>query len=135
METNILNKKIFIIFILSIISLFSFSQNPADYFKRGSKVYITSNKENVIKHASDKINLWGYWKVVPTQNQADFILNLDATFSLFYTINAQTITKDNKIIKRFNSKNSFRALDTNPKRGAIKALFNKEIIPFVHGLF
>tara|TARA_B100001250_G_C19768866_1_gene776119 strand:- start:666 stop:1073 length:408 start_codon:yes stop_codon:yes gene_type:complete len=135
METNILNKKIFIIFILSIISLFSFSQNPADYFKRGSKVYITSNKENVIKHASDKINLWGYWKVVPTQNQADFILNLDATFSLFYTINAQTITKDNKIIKRFNSKNSFRALDANPKRGAIKALFNKEIIPFVHGLF
>ena len=135
METNILNKKIFIIFILSIISLFSFSQNPADYFARGSKVYITSNKENVIKHASDKINLWGYWKVVPTQNQADFILNLDATFSLFYTINAQTITKDNKIIKRFNSKNSFRALDANPKRGAIKALFNKEIIPFVHGLF
>ena len=47
----------------------------------------------------------------------------------------QSNIKDNKIIKRFKSKNSFRSLDTNPKRGAVKALFDKEIIPFVHGLY
>ena len=82
-----------------------------------------------------KLLLWGYWKTVNSKEQADFILNLDANFSIFYTINAQAITKDNKIIKRFKSKNSFKSLDANPKRGAVKALFDKEIIPFVHGLY
>ena len=96
---------------------------------------LKSNNENVIEHSIEKIALWGYWKTVNSKEQADFILNLDANFSLFYTINAQAITKDNKIIKRFKSKNSFKSLDANPKRGAVKALFDKEIIPFVHRLY
>ena len=77
----------------------------------------------------------GYWETVDSREQGGFILNLDANFSIFYTINAQAITKENKIIRRFNSKNSFQSLDDNPKRGAVKALFDKEIIPFIHGLY
>ena len=122
-------------FVVSFLPFASFTQDANDYFTRGSKVYIESNNENVIEHSIEKIALWGYWKTVNSKEQADFILNLDANFSLFYTINAQAITKDNKIIKRFKSKNSFKSLDANPKRGAVKALFEKEIIPFVHGLY
>ena len=59
--------------------------------------------------------LLGYWKTVDSKEQADFILNLDVNFSIFYTINAQAITKNNKIIKRFKSKNTFKSLDANPK--------------------
>ena len=94
-------------FVVSILSFASFSQDANDYFVRGAKVYIESNNENVIEHSNDKILLWGYWKTVNSKEQADFILNLDANFSIFYTINAQAITKDNRIIKRFKSKNSF----------------------------
>ena len=135
MEKNITLKKISLTLVVSLMSIYSFAQDPSDYFTRGSKVYIESNNENVIEHTNDKIALWGYWKAVDSKEQADFILNLDANFSLFYTINAQAITKDNKIIKRFKSKNSFKSLDANPKRGAVKALFDKEITPFVHGLY
>ena len=135
MEKNVTLKKISLTLVVSLISIYSFAQAPSDYFIKGAKVYIESNNENVIEHSNDKILLWGYWKTVNSKEQADFILNLDANFSIFYTINAQAITKDNKIIKRFKSKNSFRSLDTNPKRGAVKALFDKEIIPFVHGLY
>lgn len=135
MEKNITLKKISLTLVVSLMSIYSFAQDPSDYFTRGSKVYIESNNENVIEHTNDKIALWGYWEAVDSKEQADFILNLDANFSLFYTINAQAITKDNKIIKRFKSKNSFKSLDANPKRGAVKALFDKEITPFVHGLY
>jgi len=135
MEKNITLKKISLTLVVSLMSIYSFAQDPSDYFTRGSKVYIESNNENVIEHTNDKIALWGYWKTVASKEQADFILNLDANFSIFYTINSQAITKDNKIIKRFKSKNSFKSLDVNPERGAVKALFDKEIIPFVHGLY
>ena len=135
MEKDVAIKKILLTLVVSLISIYSFAQVPLDYFVKGTKVYIESNNENVIEHSNDKILLWGYWKTVNSKEQADFILNLDANFSLFYTINAQAITKDNKIIKRFKSKNSFKRLDANPKRGAVKALFDKEIIPFVHGLY
>ena len=135
MAGNIILKKLTLTFIIGFLAINTFAQDPLDYFTRGSKVYIESNNENVIKHTNDKIVLWGYWKAVDSKEQADFILNLDANFSLFYTINAQAITKDNKIIKRFKSKNSFKSLDANPKRGAVKALFDKEIIPFIHGLY
>ena len=129
-------KQIFIILIISITSFFSFAQTASDYFARGSKVYIQSNNEDgILDHTRDKILLWGYWKAVDAIEEADFILNLDAHFSLFYTINAQAITHDDRIIKRFKSKNSFSALDPNPKRGAVKGLFDKEIIPFVHALY
>lgn len=135
MEKNVIIKKLMLTFVLSLLSLASFAQDANNIFVRGSKVYIESNNENVIEHSIDKIALWGYWKTVNSKEQADFILNLDANFSIFYTINAQAITKDNKIIKRFKSKNSFKSLDVNPKRGAVKALFEKEIIPFVHRLY
>ncbi len=135
MEKNVTIKTLMLTFVISLLSLASFAQDANDYFVRGAKVYIESNKENVIEHSIEKIALWGYWKTVNSKEQADFILNLDANFSLFYTINAQAITKDNKIIKRFKSKNSFKKLDANPKRGAVKALFDKEIIPFVHRLY
>ena len=135
MAENIILKKLILTFIIGFLAINTFAQDPLDYFTRGSKVYIESNNKNVIKHTNDKIALWGYWKTVDSKEQADFILNLDANFSLFYTINAQAITKENKIIKRFKSKNSFRSLDANPKRGAVKALFDKEIIPFTHGLY
>ena len=135
MEKKIILRKLMLTFVISLLSLASFAQDANDYFVRGAKVYIESNNENVIEHSNDKILLWGYWKTVNSKEQADFILNLDANFSLFYTINAQAITKDNRIIKRFKSTNSFKGLDPNPKRGAVKALFNKEIIPFVHGLY
>ena len=128
-------KKLVLITFITLIFNSSFAQNPKDYLSKGSKVYIESNNKNVIKHTNDKIILWGYWKPVELKNQADFILNLDASFSLYYTINAQAITKDNRIIKRFDAKNSFRSWDGNPKRGAVKALFDKEIIPFVHGIY
>ena len=131
----ILQKKTLIL-VISLISIYSFAQTPSDFFVRGSKVYIQSNNEDgILDHTSDKIMLWGYWKLVSSKENADFILNLDANFSLFYTINAQAITQDNRIIKRFKSRNSFSALDPNPKRGAVKGLFDKEIIPFVHGLY
>jgi hypothetical protein len=135
MEKNVTLKKILLTLVVSLMSICSFAQVPSDYFVKGAKVYIESNNENVIEHSNDKILLWGYWKTVNSKEQADFILNLDANFSIFYTINAQAITKDNRIIKRFKSKNSFKSLDANPKRGAVKALFDKEIIPFVHGLY
>ena len=135
MAENIILKKIILAFLIGLLNIGSFAQDPLDYFARGSKVYIESNNKNVIKHTNDKITLWGYWKAVDSKEQADFILNLDANFSLFYTINAQAITRDNRIIKRFKSKNSFRSLDANPKRGAVKALFDKEITPFVHSLY
>jgi ankyrin repeat protein len=135
MEKNVIIKKLILTFVVGFLSLASFAQDANDYLVRGAKIYIESNNENVIEHSIDKIALWGYWKTVNSKEQADFILNLDANFSIFYTINAQAITKDNKIIKRFKSKNSFKSLDVNPKRGAVKALFEKEIIPFVHGLY
>tara|TARA_B110000211_G_scaffold114119_1_gene132341 strand:+ start:412 stop:819 length:408 start_codon:yes stop_codon:yes gene_type:complete len=135
MEKNVTIKKLILIFVVGLLSLASFAQDANDYFVRGAKVYIESNNENVIEHSNDKILLWGYWKTVNSKEQSDFILNLDANFSIFYTINAQAITKDNRIIKRFKSKNSFKSLDANPKRGAVKALFDKEIIPFVHGIY
>ena len=135
MEKDVAIKRILLTLVVILISIYSFAQVPLDYFITGAKVYIESNNENVIEHTNDKILLWGYWKTVNLKEQADFILNLDANFSLFYTINAQAITKDNRIIKRFKSKNSFRSLDANPKRGAVKALFDKEIIPLVHGLY
>ena len=132
---NVALRKTLLTLVVGLLSIYSFAQSPSDYFTRGSKVYIQSNNENVIKHANDKTALWGYWKTVDSREQGDFILNLDANFSIFYTINAQAITKDNKIIKRFKSQNSFKSLDANPKRGAVKALFEKEIIPFIHGLY
>ena len=135
MEKNVIIKKLMLTFVVSFLPFASFTQDANDYFVRGAKVYIESNNENVIEHSNDKILLWGYWKTVNSKEQADFILNLDANFSIFYTINAQAITKDNKIIKRFKSKNSFKSLDANPKRGAVKALFDREVIPFVHGLY
>ena len=135
MEKKIILRKLMLTFVISLLSLASFAQDANDYFVRGAKVYIESNNENVIGHSNDKILLWGYWKTVNSKEQADFILNLDANFSIFYTINAQAITKDNRIIKRFKSKNSLKRLDVNPKRGAVKALFDQEIIPFVHGLY
>ena len=135
MEKNVTLKKILLTLVVSLISIYSFAQAPSDYFVKGAKVYIESNNQHVVEHSNDKILLWGYWKTVNSKEQADFILNLDANFSIFYTINAQAITKDNKIIKRFKSKNSFKSLDANPKRGAVKALFDKGIIPFVHGLY
>jgi len=135
MEKNVTIKKLILIFVVGLLSLASFAQDANDYFIRGAKVYIESNNENVIEHSNDKILLWGYWKTVNSKEQADFILNLDANFSIFYTINAEANTKDNRIIKRFKSKNSFKSLDANPKRGAVKALFDKEIIPFVHGIY
>ena len=92
-------KKLTLTFTISLLALVSFAQDANDYFVRGAKVYIESNNENVIKHSNDKILLWGYWKTVNSKKQADFILNLDANFSIFYTINAQAVTKDNKIIK------------------------------------
>ena len=128
-------KQIFIILIISITSLFSFAQTASDYFTRGSKVYVQSNNEGVLDHTKDRISLWGHWTVVSSEEDADFILNLDANFSLFYTINAQAITPDDRIIKRFKSKNSFSGLDPHLKRGAVKGLFDKEIIPFVHSLY
>ena len=134
MVKNLILKKIILSLIIGFFSTTAFSQNPADFLKRGKKVYIESNNKNVIEHANNKVALWGYWKVISSKKEADFILHLDANFALFYTINAQAITKDNTIIKRFKSKNSFKSLDGNPKRGAVKALFDKEIIPFVHGL-
>ena len=135
MEKNVIIKKLILTFVVSLLSLTSFAQDANDYFVRGAKVYIESNNENVIAHTNDKILLWGYWKTVSLKEQADFILNLDVSFSIFYTINAQAITIDNTIIKRFKSKNSFKSFDANPKRGAVKALFDKEIIPFIHGLY
>ena len=132
---NVALRKASLTLVVGLISIYSFSQSPSDYFTRGSKVYIQSNNKNVIEHANDKTALWGYWETVDSREQGDFILNLDANFSIFYTINAQAITKDNKIIKRFKSQNSFKSLDANPKRGAVKALFDKEIIPFTHGLY
>ena len=135
MEKNVIIKKLILTFVVGFLSLASFAQDANDYLVRGAKIYIESNNENVIEHSIDKIALWGYWKTVNSKEQADFILNLNANFSIFYTINAQAITKDNKIIKRFKSKNSFKSLDANPKRGAVKALFDREIIPFVHGLY
>lgn len=135
MEKTVIIKKVILTFVISLLSLATFAQDANEYFKRGSKVYVESNNKNVIEHANDKILLWGYWKAVNSKEHADFILNLDASFSIFYTINAQAITKDNKIINRFNSKNSFKSLDANPKRGAVRALFDREIIPFVHGLY
>jgi len=135
MEKNVTLNKILLTLVVSLIYIYSFAQAPSDYFVKGAKVYIESNNQNVIGHSNDKILLWGYWKTVNSKEQADFTLHLDVNFSLFYTINAQAITKDNEIIKRFKSTNSFKGLDPNPKRGAVKALFNKEIIPFVHGLY
>jgi len=136
MKKDIRLKETLLTLLISLISIYSFAQTPSDYFARGSKVYIESNnKDGIIEHSNDKILLWGYWKTVDSKEKADFILHLDANFSLFYTINAQAITKDNKMIKRFKSKNSFSGMDLNPKRGAVKALFEKEIIPFVHGLY
>ena len=132
---NVALRKTSLTLVVGLISMYSFAQSPSDYFARGSKVYIQSNNKNVIEHANDKTALWGYWETVDSREQGDFILNLDANFSIFYTINAQAITKDNKIIKRFKSQNSFKSLDANPKRGAVKALFDKEIIPFIHGLY
>ena len=111
MEKNVIIKKLMLIFVVSLLSFTSFAQDANDYFVRGTKVYIESNNENVIVHSSEKILLWGYWKTVNSKEQADFILNLDANFSIFYTINAQAITKDNRIIKRFKSKNSFKSLN------------------------
>jgi len=136
MKKNVSLKEILLTLLISLVSIYSFAQTPSDYFTRGSKVYIESNNEDgIIEHSKEKILLWGYWKIVDSKEKADFILHLDANFSLFYTINAQAITKENKIIKRFKSKNSFGGMDFNPKRGAVKALFDKEIIPFVHRLY
>ena len=91
MEKDVALKKILLTLVISLISIYSFAQVPSDYFVKGAKVYIESNNQHVVEHSNDKILLWGYWKTVNSKEQADFILNLDANFSLFYTINAQAI--------------------------------------------
>jgi len=133
-KENTFIKILVINLLIIVISICSYAQQNTDYISKGAKVYIESNDNNVMVHSKDKILLWGYWKPVESKTEADFILTLDANFSVFYTIYAQAITKDNKIIKKFKSKNSFNGLDVNPKRGAVRALFDTEIIPFIHGM-
>ncbi len=95
-------------------------------------MYITSENKNAIIHATNAIDIWGYWKTTKDKEKADFILKFNIRFGGLGDGfgNAQFIYPNNgDIIKITKEVNTFTSWDINPKRAVINKIIRKEIIP------
>jgi len=112
---------------------------PEDIFSlapRNSKVFIKCVDHNAVIHTTDYLSDWGYWQVVSSYKDADFILNITIRYQAYatYIAFAQFINpKTNKIVyttPKIASAKSPKKFDFNQKRSAINVLFNDLIKPY-----
>ncbi|HET6245492.1 MAG: hypothetical protein H0V01_03775 [Bacteroidetes bacterium] len=103
--------------------------------KKGNTVCVISDDYNVIVHANNLIQSWGFWKITSNKNEADFILRINIRYIIIgeAIVSGQFIdSKSGEILRMTNDVNSLTTIDLNAKRGAIKKLFHKEIKPYYY---
>jgi len=102
--------------------------------QRNNRVYILSENENAIVHATNAINRWGYWVVTERKYNSDFILNFNIYFEGAEAYgNADFINPKNG--KKIRSTNEFRVSptwDLNVKRGLVNAIIEDGIKPMFY---
>lgn len=115
--------------------LYSGKGNNIELFKilteKNNKVYIDCEDSNVIIHAKNAIEKWGYWSIASDKNGADFILYFKITWRRGNAFgNANFINPENgEIIKSTRVLNTVYDLDFNAKRGLVNMILEKEIKP------
>ncbi len=100
--------------------------------KKNNKVFIDSGNENAIIHATNAIEIWGYWIITKNKEEADFILKFNIRFAGLGDAfgSAQFIyPQDNRILRTTKEVNTVMSWDFNTKRGVINKIVKKEIKP------
>lgn len=98
--------------------------------KRNNKVYIVSNDENSIIHATNLLNEWGYWIVTKNKDEADFIIRFNVNMALtdgYCSINILDL--NDRELFATKKRNNFSSWDFNAKRGAIEVCLKKDVKP------
>lgn len=101
-----------------------------ELIKGGHKVYVTSNKEEMIDNAK-KILKDGCWQIVENEKDADFILKFMAS-PTFVDYKAYAVVIDpqnNEWLYKTPSSNTSMSLSLNVKRKVLKKLIAKHVIP------
>jgi hypothetical protein len=115
--------------------LFLHAQQPADKFKDltkpGNKVYVTSNRKEMIDRAR-KLVKEGCWKVVANPKDADFVIKVEAkrivTQGMFaYALFLEPSTKE-VLLKTGTSSTTWRMTFDN-KGAVLKKLIRRRVLP------
>jgi len=131
-------KTIILILLTTFICLPQDNDIPKEVFaiaKKGNKVFLQCQDENAIVHAKNAIESWGYWKVVPDQKKADFILKfylrfegagvciVNATFVNPRTDDVLYSTREATSVKEA------KGFDFNTKRSAMRQIVEQVFKP------
>ncbi len=102
--------------------------------RRNNKVFIVSDNENAIIHATNAIERWGYWVPVQRRSNADFVLNFNVSFAGTEAYgNADFINpKNGKKIRSTKEVSTSVSRDFNFKRGLINAIVEESIKPLFY---
>ena len=102
--------------------------------RRNNKVFIDSENENAIIHATNAIKRWGYWVPVQRRGNADFILNFNVNFAGAEVYgNADFINPRNgKKIRSTKEVSTSVSRDLNFKRGLINTIVEEGIKPLFY---
>ena len=102
--------------------------------RRNNKVFIDSENENAIIHATNAIERWGYWVPVQRRGNADFILNFNVNFAGAEVYgNADFINPRNgKKIRSTKEVSTSVSRDLNFKRGLINTIVDEGIKPLFY---
>jgi len=131
-------KTIILILLTTFISLTQENDVPKEVFsiaKRGNKVFLQCQDENAVVHVKNALESWGYWKIVPDQKKADFILK----FYLRYEgagvciVNATFVNPKTEDVlystREVTSVKEAKGFDFNTKRSAMRQLVEQVFKP------
>jgi len=99
--------------------------------RRNNRVYITSENDNAVVHATNAINRWGYWTVTEKKYNADFILNFNINFSGAEAYGTADFInpRNGRIIRSTNQFRVAPTWDLNVKRGLVNVIVDDGIKP------
>jgi hypothetical protein len=102
--------------------------------RRNNKVFIVSDNENAIIHATNAIERWGYWITTQRRSNADFVLNFNVNFAGTEAYgNADFINpRTGKRIRSTIEVNTSVSRDFNVKRGLINTIVDEGIKPMFY---
>ena len=131
-------KTIILIFFATFLFLPQDNDIPKEVYaiaKRNNKVFLQSHDDNALVHAKNALEAWGYWKVVPDNKQADFILKFYLRFegAGVCIVNATFVhPKTNDVLystQEVTSVKEAKGFDFNTKRSAMRQIVEKVFKP------
>lgn len=109
------------------------ARNFSEITKKGNKVYIESDDDAVVIHATNYLNDWGYWDITKEKSEADFIIEFYMKYSFWngwegYVEFINPVTE----YAMKQTKTEYEAsigMDMNGKRNCVKRVIKKCIKP------